>query len=98
MESNNLTRITSADANSNVLAKSKPGVLSRILVPKADAHVVTLYDGIDITTLSNNKIIAVLPASFAAGHYPLHYAFSKGLVIAVSASYAGEMEFFHRAG
>ena len=67
-------------------------------ISKPDAHVVTLYDGIDTTTLTNNKIIATLPASMPANLYELNVCLSKGLVVAVSASYAGDYTVFHRAG
>lgn len=90
--------ITSTQANSNVLVRGKPGVLSRFLISKASAQVISVYDGIDTTTLTNNVLLATLPASMAAGAYECQWALTKGLVLAVAASYAGDSTFATRAG
>lgn len=90
--------IVSADANSNVLVRGKAGILSMVTINKTSAHALAFYDGIDTTTLSNNTLLFTLKASIVEASYIYNIAVSKGLVVSVPASYAGDAAVLHAAG
>lgn len=97
-ESNTSRNIVAADANTNVLVRAKPGVLSQIVVAKLSAHVVTLYDSADATTPAAADLICTFAASTPVAAYRFDRVLKKGLVATVAASFVGDWAIMHRAG
>lgn len=88
MHAGNYKNITAAGAQ---LISGVHGVLKSIVINKASAQAVAIYDGTDTSTLANNTLIGTLKASAAEGSYLYNVAFSKGLIIVPAASYAGDL-------
>jgi hypothetical protein len=79
------THITGA---ASTQIKTFAGELHSIVINKADAHTITIYDGTSATT---GTVIAVLPASAVVGTYIYDVTFSFGLLVVTAASYAGDV-------
>lgn len=93
---NEAKNITSNDANTNVLIRSSPGVLSKITVNKASAQAIAFYNGTNIVTLTKNTLLGTLKASVAEGTFIYEIDCSVGIVLNIPASYTGDMTITHR--
>lgn len=83
--------ITSADANSVVVVRTKGtdnnGVLRRITIGTTSAHALTIYNG--VTAAAPSIAIGALKASIVEGTYEFDVECSQGIAINVPTGYIG---------
>lgn len=83
--------ITSADANSTVVVRTKGtdnnGVLRKIVIGTTSAHALGIYNG--ITAASPSILIGTLKASIVEGTYEFDVECSQGIAISVPSGYIG---------
>lgn len=81
------TNITTAGA---VQVLKSRGVFHRLVINKADAHAIALYDSASASPASS-ELIGTIAASVAAQTLEYSCAVARGLVVVPVASYAGDI-------
>ena len=79
----NFLNITAAGT---YVLSANPGVLQNLVINKASAQTITLYDG----PAATGTVIATLPASANAGTYFYQVMCSTNITVVAAASYGGD--------